>query len=255
MSFINPNPAGGGGSGAVTSVNGQVGAVVLTAADVGAVSSVNGQSGVVVLDAADVGAVVSVNGQGGIVVLGANDVGAYSQAQTYTQAQVDAQIAAALAAYVPKVSILAQSAVQVSLTGTTVATVLASAVIPAGTMGVNDALEIDVCWSRGGSTTFVGMITRWATGPAQIQAALVATSNLSLRNHLIVMNRNSLTSQLSYGTDNDSITGGGYGTNTSAPYTSSVNTANAQTIQFVGQLLNAADTVRLESYCIKLLKA
>ncbi len=52
------------GSGAVTSVNGQTGVVVLNAASVGAlpvgttlVTSVNGQSGVAVLDAADVGAV------------------------------------------------------------------------------------------------------------------------------------------------------------------------------------------------------
>ncbi len=42
--------------GAVDSVNGQTGVVVLTAADVGAVSSVNGQTGIVVLTAANVGA-------------------------------------------------------------------------------------------------------------------------------------------------------------------------------------------------------
>lgn len=54
----------GGGGGAVSSVNGQTGAVVLTASDVGAlpdtyvapVDSVNGQTGAVVLDAGDVGA-------------------------------------------------------------------------------------------------------------------------------------------------------------------------------------------------------
>lgn len=53
-----------GGGGAVNSVNGQTGDVVLTASDVGAlpdtyvapVDSVNGQTGVVVLDADDVGA-------------------------------------------------------------------------------------------------------------------------------------------------------------------------------------------------------
>lgn len=57
----------GGGDAAVESVNGQTGAVVLTAADVGAlpdtytppaapVASVNGQTGAVTLTAADVGA-------------------------------------------------------------------------------------------------------------------------------------------------------------------------------------------------------
>lgn len=103
-----------GGGGAVSSVNGQTGAVVLTASDVGAlpdtyaapVDSVNGQTGAVVLDAGDVGAlpdttvipsdtsdltntagfvdaagaaaaapVQSVNSQTGAVVLGKSDVG------------------------------------------------------------------------------------------------------------------------------------------------------------------------------------
>ena len=106
------------GSGAIDSVNGQVGIVVLDADDVGAYSntnpngytnisqvqavanvvSVNGQTGIVVLDADDVGAysntnpngyqnvsqvvsyanVISVNGYSGVVVLDADDVGAYS---------------------------------------------------------------------------------------------------------------------------------------------------------------------------------
>jgi len=83
------------GGGAVDSVNGQTGAVILSAADVGAmpsnysapVDSVNGQTGVVILNAADVGAlpsnytppaapVTSVNGETGAVNLSAADVGA-----------------------------------------------------------------------------------------------------------------------------------------------------------------------------------
>ena len=91
-----------GGGGAVSSVNGQTGAVVLTASDVGAlpdtyaapVDSVNGQTGAVVLsipsdtsdltntagfvDAAGAAAaapVQSVNSQTGAVVLGKSDVG------------------------------------------------------------------------------------------------------------------------------------------------------------------------------------
>lgn len=79
-------------SGAVDSVNGMTGAVVLDADDVGAlpdnytapVASVNGMTGAVVLDADDVGAlpdnytapVASINGMTGAVVLDADDVGA-----------------------------------------------------------------------------------------------------------------------------------------------------------------------------------
>lgn len=46
----------GGGGGAVNSVNGMIGNVVLTAADVGAVSSVNGESGDIIITAATIGA-------------------------------------------------------------------------------------------------------------------------------------------------------------------------------------------------------
>lgn len=69
-------------SGAVSSVNGKTGAVVLTASDVGAlpssyqapVTSVNGMTGDVVISGG--GAVDSVNGKTGDVVLTAADVGA-----------------------------------------------------------------------------------------------------------------------------------------------------------------------------------
>jgi hypothetical protein len=54
--WVTPPASGGGSGGAVASVNGQTGAVVLTAADVNAVASVNGKSGTVTLTAADVGA-------------------------------------------------------------------------------------------------------------------------------------------------------------------------------------------------------
>lgn len=71
-----------GGGGAVDSVNGQTGVVVLDAADVGAVESVNGHTGIVTLTAADVGAVQSVNGHTGIVALTAADVSALPSSTT-----------------------------------------------------------------------------------------------------------------------------------------------------------------------------
>ena len=76
--WVDPEAA----SGAVSSVNGKTGAVVLTASDVGAlpssyqapVTSVNGMTGDVIVSGG--GAVDSVNGQTGDVVLTAADVGA-----------------------------------------------------------------------------------------------------------------------------------------------------------------------------------
>lgn len=105
---------GGSGDGAVQSVNGKVGTVVLTADDVGAlpntyvppappVTSVNGKVGTVVLTADDVGAlpdtyvppappVTSVNTKTGEVVLSARDVGAATPADvSAVEAKVDAK--------------------------------------------------------------------------------------------------------------------------------------------------------------------
>lgn len=69
----------GGTGGAVSSVNGKTGEVVLTATDIGAVSSVNGQTGDVTITATSLGAltsapVSSVNGQTGAVTLDASDI-------------------------------------------------------------------------------------------------------------------------------------------------------------------------------------
>lgn len=107
----------GGGGGAVNSVNGQTGDVVLDAADVGAlpdtytptfpVTSVNSKTGAVVLDKTDIGLgnvanvaqysasnpppypVASVNSQTGDVVLDASDVGALPDSTTIPSATSD----------------------------------------------------------------------------------------------------------------------------------------------------------------------
>ena len=98
FSFAFDNLKGDPGIGAVSSVNGQTGAVVLDADDVGAlpdsytapVDSVNSKTGAVTLTASDVGAlpdtytapVSSVNGKTGAVVLSASDVGAMASGYT-----------------------------------------------------------------------------------------------------------------------------------------------------------------------------
>jgi hypothetical protein len=86
---------GGGGGGAVTSVNGQTGAVVLNAGDVGAYPDTNPAG---FIDAAGA-PVQSVNGQTGVVVLGAGDVGAdpvgsAAQAEQNANNYTDQQIGA-----------------------------------------------------------------------------------------------------------------------------------------------------------------
>ena len=147
----------GGGGGAVQSVNGKTGAVVLDADDVGAlpddytppvtsvngqtgavvvsvpVQSVNGKTGAVLLDADDVSAlpddytppVTSVNGQTGAVLLDAADVGALPDDYTPPVTSVNGQTGAVtVGEYTrvllwtnPNVSGLAAGIVNVDMTG------------------------------------------------------------------------------------------------------------------------------------------
>ena len=94
--WVDPEAA----SGAVSSVNGKTGAVVLTASDVGAlpssyqapVTSVNGMTGDVVISGG--GAVDSVNGKTGDVVLTAADVGALPDTYTAPVSSVNGQTGA-----------------------------------------------------------------------------------------------------------------------------------------------------------------
>lgn len=69
----------GGTGGAVSSVNGKTGEVVLTATDIGAVSSVNGQTGDVTITAETLGAITNINGvtpnEDGTFDLNVEDVG------------------------------------------------------------------------------------------------------------------------------------------------------------------------------------
>ncbi|MFE1734317.1 hypothetical protein ACFW6X_29915 [Streptomyces bacillaris] len=96
-------PEGPAGAGEVASVNGQTGAVLLSASDVGAIATtaVGSPSGVAGLDAtgkvpaeqlpaAAPAPVQSVNGQTGAVILAAGDVGAATSGHTHTAAAVGA---------------------------------------------------------------------------------------------------------------------------------------------------------------------
>lgn len=110
VNAINDAAGSGGGSGAVQSVNGQTGFVVLDAADVGAlpdnytppVTSVNGQTGDVIISGG--GAVDSVNGYTGTVVLSAADVGALPDNYTAPVTSVNSRTGAVTVSELPSVS-------------------------------------------------------------------------------------------------------------------------------------------------------
>jgi hypothetical protein len=122
-----------GGGGAVNSVNGQTGNVVLDAEDVGAlpdsytapVQSVNGQTGAVVLDAADVGAGTYSKPSGGIPAsdlasavqtsLGKADSALQSVPSTYRTAAAQDTIDAGKADKVTEVTVATAGAVSQAL--------------------------------------------------------------------------------------------------------------------------------------------
>ena len=138
--------------------------------------------------------------------------------------------------------VLAQSAVAVSLTGTTAETVLATVTVPGNLMGLNGSLRISPIWSgtnnaniKTGSVKFGGV----SHASHALASALSAASMFTIRN------RGSLASQITYN--------GAPGTvSTVANTTSSVNTASDVVLQITGQLAVSTDTLTLEGYTVEL---
>lgn len=145
--------------------------------------------------------------------------------------------------------VLAQSAVQVSHTGNTNETVLATITIPAGSIGPNGRVEIAPTNgnnSSGNSKTYrVRVGTSGAgTGGTQIWAASNTTNTV----HNAVMgfaNRNGTNSQVAT-VSPASATGLSGGTLT----TLSLDTTAAIDVAFTGQLANAGDSVTIEAYAV-----
>lgn len=142
-------------------------------------------------------------------------------------------------------SIVAQSAVPISLTGTLVETTLASITIPGGMIGANGSLRITALWSCTNNANAKDMKTKFS-GNNLLWLGVTATA--SAHEMVIMRNRGAANSQVAYtGTQVP------FGVNTGANQTYSVNTAVDQTLSFVGQLANAADTITLEGYTIEVL--
>ena len=138
---------------------------------------------------------------------------------------------------------LAQSAVAVSLTGTTAETVLASVTVPAQMMGPNGSLRITPIWSV---TNNANSKTANVKFGGTIHSSPALASAVSASHEFVIRNRGTLNSQISFS--------GAPGTNSaSANATSSINTALDQVVQITGQLANASDTLVLEGYTVELI--
>ena len=144
-----------------------------------------------------------------------------------------------------KISIIAQSAVAASVTGTLAETTLATFTLPAGTMGLNGALRITTLDTHTNSSN--NKILKVKIGG--IVVLNVTTTTSATGNYIqMVRNRNSASSQTSFPTAS-----GGVGTSTTAVTALSINTAVDQTVTITGTLANTGEAITLEGYTFELL--
>lgn len=144
-------------------------------------------------------------------------------------------------------TIIGQSAAAITHTGTTSETTLATITIPAGAMGPNGRIEIDVLWSypsSANSKTF-----RQKFGATTITTSVVSTG-LALRTSALVANRGATNSQVA--SPNFAAS---FGASPSVGVTTSaIDTTAAVNITLTAQLGVSTDTVTLEAYSVKLFK-
>lgn len=139
--------------------------------------------------------------------------------------------------------ILVQSHVALSLTGTTAKTTYATIVLPAGAVGPNGKVEVEL------------MVSHTGGNPVTVTAELAGNPFFNVANSSALFwaavgrffNRASQSSQL---TQPANLTS--YGVSTSGLVTFNVDTSLAQSITLTGQLGTAGDVLTIESYTIKI---
>lgn len=142
--------------------------------------------------------------------------------------------------------VLAQSAVQASVTGTTAETTLATILIPAGAIGKNGALRITAVWRAGANNANVKSVI-YRYGGVTITSSGV-TSALTYQDQRVMFNRGAQNSQVTYnGT-------AGYGAGSSVNViTTSVDSSVAQNLTLSATLANSTDTVFLEAFLVEVI--
>lgn len=147
--------------------------------------------------------------------------------------------------------VLAASAVAASHTGNTSETALATITVPAGAMGPNGLLRVTTQWSYTNSANNKTLRVRFGGASGTGYLGNNVTTTNAFRDQRLIANRNAANAQV--GQSTGVLTSGGWGTSTSTPVTSSVDTSAAADLVISGQLANAGETVTLESYLVELL--
>lgn len=154
-------------------------------------------------------------------------------------------------AYPPGFQVLAVSAGSVSHTGDTSETVLATVVIPGGSMGSNGVLRITALWSASpNNANNKTPRTRLGGIGGKILRQVSLPSLLSARECIQIQNRNAQNSQV--GAASGAGAGGWNGAG-AAVLTASVDTSTDQSLVFTGQLATGTDSITLESYIVEVL--
>lgn len=139
---------------------------------------------------------------------------------------------------------LDQWAGQLSSTGTTNEVTLATVVIPAGLLGKNGQLEVQTLWKYTNNANTKTLRVRF--GGTSI-LVISATATQTQQAHARVANANSESSQVCFSPTNTS----GFAATSADVTTMSVDTAQAVSLTFTAQLANAADTIELRSYIVR----
>lgn len=146
--------------------------------------------------------------------------------------------------------IIAQSGAAVSHTGNTNETALVTVTIPADVMGANGTIDVETVWSYTNNANNKTLRVRFGGVSGTQYLSNIVTTSVAVRDFRSIVNRNSKSSQV--GSHNTGVLAGGWGSNSAAVMTSSVNTANAVDLVISGQLAIGTDTVTLEYYKVTL---
>jgi hypothetical protein len=144
--------------------------------------------------------------------------------------------------------VIASTAVGTTLTGSTTETVLGTVTIPAGAMGANGWIRVTTLWNYTSSANTKTLRIRFGGLTGTVYQNLTPTTTLSAMTQRLIMNRNSLSSQIGPAIASQNS----FGQQAATLPTSTLNTGVAQDLVITGQLASAAETITLEGYIVEL---
>ena len=145
------------------------------------------------------------------------------------------------------IDVLGMSSVSVGLTGTTVLTPLGQCYIPAGTLGPNGQLRVNVAWSHNNSADNKTLSA--AIGGVTVYSDVETTASVTQSTTFRVRNRAALNAQLLSAPSAEFTPAGGNPNSAVA-----INFAIDQTIVFYGQLAVGTDNLSLDAWEVEYLR-